>query len=204
MTPPKHAAALKFAVNNLGQHEQPMGSNTGPFVIQCQRATWLKGTKWPWCAAFCVRAWTVAGYKLPYLGAGAYATVDWYRKNLPAWTVGIGKARPGAMVVVKVGAGHMVMLEVADRKTETFSAIGGNQGDKVARAIWRWDQVYGIVDPPETEVSPPVVAKKPVFEVVTSDSGHKIVYVSGVKAISNKLPQILKRHRGGVAIRPKK
>ena len=32
--------------------EEPRDSNTGPRVLQYQRATWLPGTGWPWCAAF--------------------------------------------------------------------------------------------------------------------------------------------------------
>lgn len=35
-----------------GVREVPHDSNTGPRVLEYQRATWLSGTGWPWCAAF--------------------------------------------------------------------------------------------------------------------------------------------------------
>jgi hypothetical protein len=33
-----------------------------------------------------------------------------------------------------------------------------------------------------------------VFEVVGSESGHRIIYVSGATAVGRRIPQILRRH----------
>src|SRR3990167_5113278 len=94
MALPKHDATLAWAKTHLGEHEVPWpvpvgqaGSNTGPFVKSCQAATWLDGTGWPWCIPFIVKGWAVAGFKLPYLGAGAYAMLDWYREHEPTRVV---------------------------------------------------------------------------------------------------------------------
>jgi hypothetical protein len=200
----QHARAVSWAVNRLGQHEQPPGSNTGPFVRECQAATWLAGSKWPWCCAFWVKAWTVAGRKLPYRGAGAYAMLDWYRKNLPGWVVPIERARPGAAVIWNVGSGHCAMLErFYDETRPNVATIDGNVSDAVARRSRHVSLVRGVIDPPEDRgiVKP---AKPPVFEVVTSASGHsKLVYASGAKAVGRKLPALLNRF-GGLTIRRRK
>lgn len=196
----KHQKALEFMRNNLGAHEQPMGSNTGPFVRECQAATWLAGTRWPWCAATIVKAWTVAGFKFPYRGASAYGLLDYYQKHLPKWVVAVSAAKPGAAVVFKIGAGHVAMLEVPFAETEPLvQTIGGNEDDAVRRETRHVSLVRGVVDPIETGTVPP--AKPPIFEVVTSASGHaKLVYVSGARAIGRKLPQLLNRW-GGITIR---
>lgn len=44
----------------IGVREIPKNSNSGPRVLEYQRATWLDGTGWAWCAAFqcwCIREW---------------------------------------------------------------------------------------------------------------------------------------------------
>lgn len=196
-----HAKALAWVTGNIGQHEVPMGSNRGPFVQSCQAATWLKGTGWPWCVACWIKAWTVAGYKLPYLGAGAYQMFDWYKANLPAWVVPIERAKPGAACIWNEGAGHCSMLKSYDAKTRLVTTVDGNVSDSVAIRTRPVSMLRGVIDPPEHAPPPPVKAKPPVFEVVTSAAGHKVIYVSGVKAISNKLPQILKRYGKGIIIR---
>lgn len=196
----KHQQALKFAHEHLGEHEQPPGSNTGPFVRQCQASTWLAGTRWPWCASFIVKAWTVAGFKFPYRGASAFGMLDYYRAHLPRWVVPVSKAKPGAAVVFNVGSGHVAMLEVPYAGTEPYvQTIGGNEGDAVRREKRHISLVRGVVDPVETGTPP--TAKPPIFEVVTSASGHaKLVYASNARAVGKKLPQLLNRY-GGLTIR---
>lgn len=203
----RHQKALNFMKKNLGQHENPAGSNTGAFVQSCQVATWLPGTRWPWCVAAWVKAWKVAGLKLPYLGAGAYAMLDWYKAHAHSWVVPIEKAKPGAAVIFNVGAGHVAMLARPYAKTKpNVVTIGGNEGDAVREITRNVSLVRGVVDPPE-KIAPkarPKQAKPPVFEVVTSASGHsKVVYVSGQKAISRRLGKLLNRY-GGVTIRKRK
>lgn len=200
----KHSQALAWAKASIGQHEDPLGSNTGAFVITCQRASWVPGTRWPWCVAFWLRAWEVAGYKvLPYKGAGAYATLDWYRKNLPAWVVGLEQAKPGAAVIFNIGSGHLAMLAKPVRPSDkTVTTVGGNESDAVRQTVRDRTLVRGVVDPFEAETPKP--ARPPLYEVVTSESGEaKVVYVSGQKAVSRKLGQILNRF-GGVTIRRRK
>jgi hypothetical protein len=204
----QHAKAVSWAVNRLGQREEPLGSNTGPFVRQCQEATWLAGSRWPWCVAFWIKAWKTAGRKLPYLGAGAYAMLDWYRKHLPGWVVPIERAKPGAAVIYNVGSGHCAMLERFYSETKPYVAtIDGNVSDMVARRSRHVSLVRGVIDPPERDIGAVKPAKPPVFEVVTSESGHKkLIYASGARAVGRKLPALLKRYGGlgGITIRRRK
>lgn len=202
----KHEKIVAFLHAHVGEHEQPMGSNTGTFVRYCQDATWLKGTtRWPWCVATWVRAAVDAGFKLPYLGAGAYEMLRWYQRNAPLWVVPIEKAKPGAALIWNIGAGHLSTLVEPYENTKPYvHTIGGNESDAVRDGRRHVSLLLGVVDPPETSKHPPTPAKPPVYEVVTSESGHtKIVYVSGQKAISRKLRQLLNRY-GGITIRRRK
>lgn len=202
----QHTSALAWAKNHLGETEHPRGSNRGPFVQLCQSQTWLPGTGWPWCVAFWIAAWKLgAKRKLPYLGAGAYAFLDWHRRHLPAWVVPIQRAKPGAACVFNVGAGHLSMLAKPYSATAPYvETIDGNVSDQVARRRRHVKLLRGVVDPPETVKEPIKRPRPPVYEVVTSASGHsQVVYVSGAKAISRKLDQLLRKH-GKLTIRRRK
>ena len=122
VTFPKHAKALRSALQDIGVKEQPNGSNSGPRIVTYQRATWLPGTGWPWCVAFCLyHLQKSGGFILPYRGAGAYAYLDWARAN--GWAVPAGRAVPGDMVVFNIGAGHMAMLETVSYTHLTLPTI---------------------------------------------------------------------------------
>lgn len=197
----KHEQVVAWLEKNVGQHEQPMGSNTGPFVVQCQRSTWLAGSRWPWCVAAWVKAWTVAGYKLPYKGAGAYAMLDWYRAHAPKWVVPLSLAEPGAAVILNIGAGHCATLAKKYVSGGHVECIDGNWGDQVARTEHPVSLIRGVIDPPEKPLGKIPPAKRAKWEVVTSASGHsKLLYAGGEKAIQRKLGKLL-NGRGGITIR---
>ncbi len=200
----QHEKALAWARSNIGKQEVPMGSNKGPFVQMCQASTWLPGTGWPWCVSFWVKAWTQAGRKLPYRGAGAWQFLAWHQQHLPNWVVSLEKAKPGAAVIWNFGSGHQSMLAKPYKLTKpNVVTIDGNVSDMVAQKTRDHKLVKGVVDPPE-DVGIVKPAKPPLFEVVGSESGHKRIYVSTARGVGKKLPQILKRHPVGVTIRRKK
>ena len=198
--PDQHQKALAWARSKVGEREVPAGSNTGPFVRLCQASTWLGGSRWPWCVAFWVKAWTVAGRKLPYKGAGAYSTLDWYRSHLPGWVVSLEKAKPGAAVILNEGSGHLAMLNKPWKPGQKVNTVNGNVHDSVDYVDWPASIVRGVVDPPE-DIGKVPDARPPLFEVVTSASGHKRIYVSTAGAVGKKLPAILKSHPLGVTVR---
>lgn len=197
-----HGRALAWARAQIGRHEIPPGSNTGPFVRFCQQATWLPGTGWPWCVAFYLRAWkTGAGRTLPWLGAGAYAFLDWARKA--GWAVPLEIAAPGDAVIFNIGAGHCAMLAQHYDGGDQVVTIDGNWSDAVEQVQHPAAAVRGCVHVADTHLPAPPPAKPGVFEVATSASGHrKVVYVSGTRAISRKLGAILRRFPT-ITIRPR-
>ena len=198
----KHQHVVAWLREHVGQHEVPMGSNTGAFVRSCQAATWLPGSRWPWCVATWVKAWTVAGYKLPYKGAGAYAMLAWYKAHAPNWVVPLALARPGSAVILNIGAGHLATLVKPYDGHGVVYTIDGNWGNKVTPVTHPASLVRGCVDPPETHAIAP--AKPPVFDVVRSASGHsKVVFTGGQTAVGQKVAKLLNTW-GGVTIRRRK
>lgn len=198
-----HGKALAWANGQLGKGEAPPGSNSGVFVESCQAATWLAGTRWPWCVAFFQKAWQTTGYRMPWLGAGAYAFYDWAKAA--GWLVKWGDAVPGDAVILNIGAGHCAMLKAKVDDVGNVPTVSGNYDDKVSDHTFAIGQVRGFIHiPADKEKVVVQPAKPPVFEVVTSASGkRKLVYVSGQKAISKRLGKLLNRY-GGITITRKK
>lgn len=194
----KAVAGAKTDLRN-GVQEVPLGSNTGPRVRVMQSHTWLGGTGWPWCVAACITWAEEAGFKLPYQGAGAYLYLDWAKKE--GWTCTLAQAVPGDFVVFNIGSGHMAML-ASPVKGAVVHTIDGNSSDRVKENFRSTALVRGIVHLPEGPIYLPP-PKPPLFEVVTSESGHKVIYVSTASKIGKKLPKILTKY-GRVTIRRKK
>jgi hypothetical protein len=168
-----------------------MGSNTGSFVLSCQRTTWLGGTSWPWCVAWYMRAMLVAGVKMPWRGAGAYAFLDWAK--MVGRVVPIEHAQPGDALIWNIGSGHCSMLEKYDAARAQITDIGGNVDDSVARRVRPKSMLRGAIAIPPIGVPP---AKPRHFEVVTSESGHAVLVVSGrpLKQLQKFLPKVLHNH----------
>lgn len=162
------------AKKHIGAHEHPLGSNSGPFVEACQRATFLAGTGWPWCAAFEDYVCRQAGAPLAYNGAGAHDQADHHKPWVDAAHV-----EPGMMVDYNIGSGHTGIVVNVDHHTGTVTSIDGNWSDSVVehalplasvRAFWRVPGVnYGT--------GPALVKPRrlPGFVVATSESGHRKV-----------------------------
>jgi hypothetical protein len=189
---PLHDRVVRFALAEYqhGVREDPPGSNTGPRVREYQAATWLGGTGWPWCCAFAVWCWQKAlGRPLPYRGAGAYAWLDWARKA--GWVVDAQHAIPGDFVVFNIGAGHMAILREPVTRGEVLT-VDGNVSDAVGLRSRTLSTVRGFVHIPEQPVA--VEARPPMFEVITSETGYKVIYVSGANAVAKRLPGFLRRH----------
>lgn len=166
-----------------------MGSNTNGRVRAMQAHTWLGGTRWPWCVAACITWWEEAGFKLPYQGAGAYQFLRWARSA--GWTCPLGAAVPGDAIVWNIGSGHMSLL-VSKPRDGLVHTIDGNSSDRV-KENWRSRSlVRGVVHVPAEHAVKP--AKPPLFEVVTSESGHKVIYTSTASRIGKRLPKILAKH----------
>lgn len=202
---PRHDAVVKWAIGELGVHEDPPGSNTGNRVRYYQSHTWLPGTRWPWCAAFADTAWEVGGgYRLPFPSAGAHDLGN--RAKAAGWVTTIEKLIPGDLLDWNVGSGHLSIFLGYDAKNRTVKSIDGNVSDQVAyrerplSAALRY-----AIHVPEKPTKPlePAITKPPRYIVTTSEAGtSKIVYVSGPKAVARKLADLVRRF-GTITIRRK-
>lgn len=188
----QHGAALRWKLAHLGEHEIPMGSNTGPFVLECQRATWLAGTGWPWCVASDQAAWAYgAGRALPWRGAGAYAFLDWALRV--GWAAHLNALVPGDEIVWNVGAGHASMLALPYAETTpNVVTVDGNVGDAVRLCSRPSTLARGGIHVPErpAKTHAKLAPKTPRRETVTSHSGHAVSVHTTAAAV---WPRSLKR-----------
>lgn len=197
---------IKLAVGELGVQEHPYGSNNGERVRQYQEATWLRPPKsgyigWPWCVAFVQWIYENSGVPFPYKGAGAYAFFDWSKKV--HWNRGVPEE--GFIAVFNVGSGHVGIVE--DFTGSRVMTIDGNTSHMVRRASRSRSLVRGYIDHPrviDTDAHVPNQPKPPIWEVVTSESGHtKIVFSGTRKGVARKLGDIFENN-GGITVRRRK
>jgi uncharacterized protein (TIGR02594 family) len=170
----------------LGQHEVPSGSNTGPFVRLCQACTWVKGTGWPWCAAFVCKVHKDVGLKLPFPSAGAHDLYDHARAA--GWAV--KTPIPGCVADWNIGSGHTSFVIAVDLKAKTVRTIGGNESDAVRETTRPISLARGFWVHPKlvAKPAPPIKVKKPKTEKATSASGTvAIVYASPMLKLLAKL-----------------
>jgi hypothetical protein len=170
------------AKGNIGKHEEPMGSNTGTFVVLCQRATFLGGTGWPWCAAFVCRMAKACGVPLAYDGAGAHDLADHHKPWVSAANV-----EPGMVVDYNIGSGHTGIVASVNTRAGTLTSIDGNWADAVTEHVMPLSQVRAFWKIPGVSYATgPAPAPKPqrlpAWVVVTSANGHsKIVFRTAEK-----------------------
>lgn len=127
-------AVVKWASSQVGVMESPVGSNSGGSassgVRWYQAATFLGGSGWPWCAAFCCRAWSeVYGY-VPRRSAGAWDFTDH-----GGISVAVANIRAGDCVSYATGSGH-INIATGPPKGGRIPTIGGNESDGVRRSSW--------------------------------------------------------------------
>lgn len=171
----KHEAALRAAVADLGEHEVPMGSNTGAYVRSCQRESWLGGTGWPWCRAAVLKWRKQGGDKPGDLSPGAWDALNRARKRGEAlapeqWR----KVVPGDEVIWNIGSGHSSLVEkvtLLPSGDVVVTSIDGNSGDAVRRCQRGLNQVRGFIAWPENPGDK--ADRRPLVSVVGSESGTR-------------------------------
>lgn len=170
----QHSRALEWALAQVGKQEVPAGSNRGPFVQFCQRATWLGGTGWAWCRAFTLRARIEGGNKPEDGSAGAWDALERARKRgqaLPPSAYHL--TSPGDEVILNVGSGHACMLRGVGTVggQVVLNCVDGNWGDRVALTQHSLSTVRGFIHWPEHPAVKP--EKRPHVQVVGGASGKK-------------------------------
>jgi hypothetical protein len=130
--PDPGAKALAIAQAEIGQAEQPPGSNDSPRIAVYRTATQGSAAGVPWCAYFVSWAAAQAGAPLGDHGQGLGAVAqieDWARRTgklLPAGAT----PRPGDLILF--GSHHVGIVEsvAADG---TITTVEGNSGNAVRR-----------------------------------------------------------------------
>jgi len=133
-----------IAAGEVGQAEQPPGSNDSPRIAQYRTATAGSGVG-PWCAYFVSWVARQAGVPLGDHGEG-FGSVD----QLYAWAQRTGRAvpngpgvvpRPGDLIVWDEHVG-IVEQVLPDGRIQTLE---GNSSDRVSRNVREFSDALGFV-----------------------------------------------------------
>jgi CHAP domain len=126
-------AIVNLVRGEIGQAEQPPGSNDSPRIAQYRQATVGSGVG-PWCAYFTSWAAREAGVPLGDNGQG-FGRVDdvyaWAQRTGKAIPAGSGQPQPGDLIVWDEHIG-VVESVLPDGRVQT---IEGNSSDAVTRRV---------------------------------------------------------------------
>lgn len=139
------AAIVAAAAGEVGQAEQPPGSNDSPRIAQYRQATGGNPGVGPWCAYFASWACRQAGVPIMDGGAGS-GSVD----AIYAWAQRTGRAQPAASSYTPKPGDLIVFNEhigVVEKVLPdgTIQSIEGNSSDQVARRTHPRSDAIGFV-----------------------------------------------------------
>jgi hypothetical protein len=130
------SGALAAAQGEVGQAEQPPGSNDSPRIADYRTATAGSGVG-PWCAYFVSWAAAQAGTPLGEAGQGfgsVSALYDWAQRTGRATPAGAGvRPNPGDLIVW--GGRHIGIVESVDADG-SIHTIEGNSSNAVSRRTY--------------------------------------------------------------------
>jgi CHAP domain len=130
------SGALAAAQGEVGQAEQPAGSNDSPRIADYRTATAGSGVG-PWCAYFVSWAAAQAGTPLGEAGQGfgsVSALYDWAQRTGRATPAGPGvRPNPGDLIVW--GGRHVGIVESVDADG-SIHTIEGNSSNAVSRRTY--------------------------------------------------------------------
>jgi hypothetical protein len=116
------------AERELGTREIPWGSNSGPRVQLYQASTHLRGTGWPWCAAWVEYVWERAG-----LTDHPADPSTWIMYQRAKARGELGAPRPGGAILWP--GTHTGLVVAVDLARAVVHTIEGNTSDQVARRV---------------------------------------------------------------------
>jgi hypothetical protein len=136
---------VQIARNEIGQAEQPPGSNNSTRIADYRSATQGAAPGAPWCAYFASWVARQAGAPLGDQGQG-FGSVDqlyaWAQQNGRAYTAGSGQQpRPGDLIVFHEHVG-LVESVLPNGQIQT---IEGNSSDRVAERVHPPGDAVGFV-----------------------------------------------------------
>jgi cell wall-associated NlpC family hydrolase len=129
---PAGSRAIAVARGEIGQAEQPPGSNDSPRIAQYRSAVAGAGVG-PWCADFVSWAARQGGVPLGENGEGfqsVSALYEWAQRSGRAVPASAGPPQPGDLIVW--GGEHVGIVEAVD-PDGTIHTIEGNSSDQVSQ-----------------------------------------------------------------------
>jgi hypothetical protein len=138
------ARVLAWAQSQIGQAEQPPGSNDGPAIATYRSAVAGSAAGEPWCAYFASWAAAQAGTPLGDSGQGigwVDGIKDWAQRNgklLPSSAT----PQPGDLILY--GGRHVGIVESVN-SDGSLTTVEGNEGDAVRRVHRSPSEATGYV-----------------------------------------------------------
>jgi hypothetical protein len=138
------ARVLAWAQGQIGQSEQPPGSNDGPAIATYRSSVAGSAAGQPWCAYFASWAAAQAGTPLGDSGQGigwVDGIRDWAQRNgklLPAGST----PQPGDLILY--GGRHVGIVESV-ASDGSLTTVEGNEGDAVKRVHRSQSEATGYV-----------------------------------------------------------
>src|SRR4051812_35444672 len=125
--------ALQFAQAEVGQTEQPPGSNDSPRIAEYRTATAGSGIG-PWCSYFVSWAAKQAGAPIGEAGQGfgAVSAVSSWAQRTGRWTPAASGTPPQAGDVIVWGGQHIGIVESVDAEGRIHT-VEGNSSNMVTR-----------------------------------------------------------------------
>jgi hypothetical protein len=139
------ARIVAAAAGEVGQAEQPPGSNNSPRIAQYRAATAGNPGPGPWCAYFV--SWAARQARAPLGDQGqGFGSVDalyaWAQRTGRAYTPSSGRTpQPGDLIVFHE---HIGIVESVDANGQIHT-IEGNSSDQVARRVHPPGDAIGFV-----------------------------------------------------------
>jgi hypothetical protein len=132
---PGGLGAVEVARGEVGQAEQPPGSNDSPRIAEYRSAVAGAGVG-PWCAYFVSWCSRQAGVPLGEHGEGfgsVSALYEWAERSGRAIPASAGPPQPGDLIVW--GGEHVGIVEAVD-PDGTIHTIEGNSSDQVSQRTY--------------------------------------------------------------------
>lgn len=141
---------VEIADAEVGVREVPRNSNRGPRVEEYQRATWLNGTGWPWCAAFI--CWLVKemekDFDLPFARpqtAGAWDFERWARDEDVKLFKPRAGIRAGDIVVFSFSHIGLAAEDESEGKVVTIEGNTDSSGSREGGGVYRKVRATSLV-----------------------------------------------------------
>ena len=143
---PQERHVVEVAVREIGQKEDPPGSNRGPRVDLYTGEAWYGA---PWCALFASYCWKYAHAGSPFGVKASALKIKTWGTDKDAILSADELARPGDVGIIMraEGRGHVALIVGKETPGEKLRCVEGNVGNAVRATLRERSQFTCIVRP---------------------------------------------------------